>query len=53
MPKQTFIQRKHRDGQQAHAKYSTSLNHQIKANKNQKEMLLHNCLNVYCQKDHK
>lgn len=32
MPKQTCIQRKHRDGQQAHVKYSTSFNHQRKAN---------------------
>ena len=41
IPKQTFLQRKHRDGQQAHRKNSQYLNYQRNANQNYNKVSSH------------
>ena len=54
-PKQTFLQRRHTNGQQAREKMLNVTNHQGNANQNQNrnEILPHNCQNGYYQKDNK
>ena len=52
-PKQTFLQRRHTDGQQAHEKMLNITNHQGNANQNQNEISPHTCQNVYHQQDKK
>ena len=52
-PEQTFFQRKHTDGQQAHEKMLNISNHDRNANQNKNEMSPHICQNDYHQKDHR
>ena len=52
-PEQTFLQRRHADGQQTHETMINITNHQGNANQNHSEMLPHKCQNGYYQKDNK
>ena len=52
-PKETFLQREHTDGKQAHEKMLNITNHQGNASQNLNEKLSHTCLNGYYQKDNK
>ena len=52
-PEETFFQRRHSDGQQAHEKTLGITNHQGNANQNHNEMSPHTCQNGRHQKDHK
>ena len=52
-PEQTFFQRRHTDGQQAHEKMFNITNHQGNANQNHNEVSPHTCQNGYYQKDKK
>ena len=49
-PKQTLVQRKHTDGQQAHEKMFNTANYQRNANQNNNEMSTRTCQNDYHQK---
>ena len=51
--KQTFLQRRHTDGQQAHEKMLNIVIYQKNANQNYNEVLPHTCQNGYHQKDKK
>ena len=42
-PKQTFLQRKHTEGQEAHEKMLSITNHQENENQNYNEILPHTC----------
>ena len=49
-PKQTFLQRRHTDGQKAHEKKLNIANYQRNANENYNEILLHTDQNGHHQK---
>ena len=48
-PQQTFLQRKHMDGQQAHEKIFNITNYQGNANQNHNEISVHTFQNGYHQ----
>ena len=50
-PEQTFFQRRHTDGQQAHEKMFNIINYQRYANHNHNETSPHTCKNGYYQED--
>ena len=50
-PKETFLQRRHTDGQQAHEKMLNFKNYQRNTNQNYSEVPPHTCQNVYHQKN--
>ena len=50
-PKQSFQQRSHRDGQEAHEKMLNITNYQRNANENHNEVSPHTCQNGYHLKD--
>ena len=50
---QTFLQRRYKDGQQAHEKMLNITNHQGNANQNHNEISPHICQNDCHQKDNK
>ena len=50
-PKQTFLQRRHRDGQKAHEKMFNVTNYQRNTNKNYNEVSTHNSQNGNHQKN--
>ena len=52
-PKQTFLQRKYTDGQQAHKKILNVANYQRNANQNYDEVPPHIAQNGHHQKAHK
>ena len=52
-PEQTFFQREHADGQQAHEKMLNVANHQGNANQNHNQISPHTSQNGYHQKEHK
>ena len=52
-PEETFFQRRHTDGQEAHERMLSITNHQEKANQNNNEILPHTCEIGYYQKGHK
>ena len=52
-PKQTFIQRRHTDGQQTHEKMLNIINYQRNANQNYSEVLPHTSQNGHHQKIYK
>ena len=52
-PEQTFFQKGHSDGQQAHKKMLNIANHQGNANQNHNEISPHTYQNDYHQKEHK
>ena len=51
IPEQTFFQRRHTDGQQAHEKMVIVTNHQGDANQNHNEISPYTCQNGCYQKD--
>ena len=53
IPKQTFLQGKHTDGQEAHEKMFNIINYQRNANQNYKEIALHTGQNSHHQKFYK
>ena len=52
-PKQTFLQRRHTDGQQAHEKMLNTANYQRTANQNYNEVSPHTGQNDHHQKVYK
>ena len=52
-PEQTFFQRRHTDGQQAHKKMFNITNHHGNENQNHDEISPLTCQNGYYQKDNK
>ena len=52
-PEQTFFQRRHTDGQQAHETVLNITNHQRNANQKKNEVTPHTCQNGYHQNVYK
>ena len=52
-PEQTYLLRRHTNGQQMHEKVFNITNHQGNANQNHNEISPHTCHNGYHQKDKK
>ena len=52
-PEETFFQRRHTDGQQAHQKMLNITKHKGNANQNHNEISPHPCKNGYHPKDPK
>ena len=52
-PKETFLQRRHTNGQEAHEKMFNTANHEENANQNYTEISPHTGQNDYHQKIHK
>ena len=50
-PEETFLQRGHAEGQQAHVMMLNVTNHKGNANQNHNEIPLHICQNDYHQKN--